>query len=201
MTEVMDRMRQRGYEPNAISFNTAMDAAIRAKDMNKAWVFLQKMREAKFNPDKYSVSILAKGLHTSPSAQHIRDLVRVLKELAPTCDKTVMQNAYQTVVETAVKLNQRDLVVLAFAQMRRDGVTPSHASEKLMAKISGNSCGISSSPESAQQTRAPPKAQKMQAAPQPKEVPQESKRVESKATPPWRSRKVTEAENRAAPAA
>ncbi|CAE7830152.1 unnamed protein product [Symbiodinium microadriaticum] len=57
--EVMQRMKARRISPNAISFNTIMDAAVRAGRPEEAWSRQQEMRQHGYKPDKFTCSILA----------------------------------------------------------------------------------------------------------------------------------------------
>merc|ERR1719473_185502 len=49
---VLERIRRRGLRPNAITFNTFMDAAVRGGLCEDAWGTLAEMRAAGLKPDK-----------------------------------------------------------------------------------------------------------------------------------------------------
>merc|ERR1719223_1969418 len=57
---IMARMRTRGFKPNAITFNTAMDSAIRSGRCADAWKLLDDLRSTGLRPDKFTCSILIK---------------------------------------------------------------------------------------------------------------------------------------------
>merc|ERR1719440_2365884 len=68
---VIKRMRQRGLTPNAITFNTAMDAAVRGARSGTAWALLRDMRSSGLKPDKFTCSILGKSLSMSSVDQDL----------------------------------------------------------------------------------------------------------------------------------
>lgn len=70
--QALDGMRKRGLAPNAISFNTAMDAAVRGGRAADAWRLLGELRDAGLQPDKYTCSILVKGLEKTPASDRVR---------------------------------------------------------------------------------------------------------------------------------
>merc|ERR1719444_87444 len=59
--KLLDEMSQVGVKPNAITFNTAMDAAVRSLWRVYAWRVLARMVESGLSPDRFTCSILMKG--------------------------------------------------------------------------------------------------------------------------------------------
>merc|ERR1719201_1062444 len=84
--QAISRMRERGLKMNAITFNTAMDAAVRGVCMDEAWNLLKDMRRAGCKPDKFTCSILVKGLSKQPASEHLQNCLEVLREVDPSCD-------------------------------------------------------------------------------------------------------------------
>merc|ERR1719401_2089420 len=122
-------MRARGLRPNAITYNTAMDSAVRAARNELAWGLLKEMREAKLVPDKFSCSILIKGLAKSPGANHILAALDLLLEVDATLDVTLKSTLYHTVLDSAHTANDcksasecQGLVPKIFAQMKQQRV-------------------------------------------------------------------------------
>lgn len=125
------QMRNRGLSPNSITFNTTMDAAVRGCKNGEAWKVFDAMRVAKMRPDKFTCSILVKGLKKGAPAEHIQSSLELLAEVGASCDATLLSGLYHTVLEAAVAGHHQDLMAKTIAHMRRSGVP--HRSEALAA--------------------------------------------------------------------
>jgi len=120
----LQRMRQRGLSPNSITFNTTMDAAVRGGQIGEAWKVLAAMRAAKMRPDKFTCSILVKGLAKGAPAEHVQSSLELLAEVGTACDAALLSSLYHNVLEAAVAGPHQELVAKTVAQMRRCGVPP-----------------------------------------------------------------------------
>mmetsp|Transcript_58634 Transcript_58634/g.119326 ORF Transcript_58634/g.119326 Transcript_58634/m.119326 type:complete len:511 (-) Transcript_58634:90-1622(-) len=131
-------MRGRGLRPNAITYNTAMDVAVRAGRNELAWGFLKEMREAKLYPDKFSCSILIKGLAKSPGADYILAALDLLREVDTALDLTLKSTLYQTLLDAANVCKPADespvLPAKVFAQMRLHHVAPTAAVQRMVVQ-------------------------------------------------------------------
>mmetsp|Transcript_69322 Transcript_69322/g.224092 ORF Transcript_69322/g.224092 Transcript_69322/m.224092 type:complete len:499 (+) Transcript_69322:158-1654(+) len=133
--KVLERMRQRGLKPNAITFNSAMDAAVRGLRAAEAWGLLQEMRRAGLRPDKYTCSILVKGLARSPSLVHVQGALELLREVDALLDKALRSTLYRTVAEAAAQVGEPATLARAFAQMRQQQVAPSATMQKRLREF------------------------------------------------------------------
>jgi len=74
-----------GLQPNDISYNTVIDAAVRSKRLDEAWGLVLEMGEKGIEADKYTCSILIKGLHNigqGPAREaHLNTALEYLKRL------------------------------------------------------------------------------------------------------------------------
>lgn len=120
----MQRMRKRGLSPNSITFNTTMDAAVRGCRNGEAWKVLAAMRAANMRPDKFTCSILVKGLAKGAPAEHIQSSLELLMEVGTSCDATLLSSLYHNVLEAAVAGPHQELTAKTIAQMRRYSVPP-----------------------------------------------------------------------------
>jgi len=115
-----------------------MDAAVRAAQCDDAWDFLAKMRAAGLHPDKFTASILIKGLAQSaraPSgkegaaaskiADRVRSAVELLREIHYSLDATFAGSMYNTVFEAAAQLPDNTPALQVFATMRQCKIAPS----------------------------------------------------------------------------
>lgn len=135
--QVIKRMRHRGLVTNAITFNTAMDAAVRSMRCGDAWELLQEMRKCGFRPDKFTCSILVKGLAKSPVADHVRMTLDLLHEVDATCDATLRSTLYHSVLEAAAQANDTSVLMLTFNQMRQHQVMLTANAYRLLVQVLG----------------------------------------------------------------
>jgi len=133
----LGRMKRRGLSPNAITFNTMMDAAVRGQRSGKAWELLQEMRDAGMRPDKFTCSILVKGLTKSASPDNFKDTLALLSEVGPACDMALRTTLYHVVLEAASQAGERELLVQTFTQMQQTNVVPSATAYKLLGMAMG----------------------------------------------------------------
>lgn len=121
---VIQRMRGRGLKPNAITFNSVMDAAVRSQKSASAWEILQDMRSSGLSPDKYTCSIMVKGLSQNPTSIHVQSALDLLREVNTMCDKTLRTTLYHSVIEAAAQAGDTSLLMHAFSQARQYMVVP-----------------------------------------------------------------------------
>jgi pentatricopeptide repeat protein len=135
--QVINRMVQRGLTTNAITFNTAMDAAVRSLRIQEAWDLLKDMRKAGFRPDKFTCSILVKGLVKQPISDHIRNSLELLSEVDSTCDATLRSTLYHSVLESAAQVPDTVMLMNTFSQMRSHQVALTANAYRLLVQALG----------------------------------------------------------------
>jgi len=122
--EVVLRMRRRGLRPNAITFNSAMDAAVRSRRTAEAWDLLEDMRTAGLTPDKYTCSILVKGLAHEPLPRRVQNALDLLQEVGGALDKALRTTLFHAVIEAAEQTGDSLMLTHVFAQAKRHQVVP-----------------------------------------------------------------------------
>mmetsp|Transcript_159669 Transcript_159669/g.387670 ORF Transcript_159669/g.387670 Transcript_159669/m.387670 type:complete len:509 (-) Transcript_159669:72-1598(-) len=132
---VIQQIRRRGLKPNAITFNSAMDAAVRSRRTAEAWDLLEDMRTAGLTPDKYTCSILVKGLVHQPLPGHIQNALDLLHEVDSALDKTLRTTLFHAVIEAAAQTDDSPILMHVFAQARQHRVTPTAAAYKRLREI------------------------------------------------------------------
>merc|ERR550532_1053821 len=86
---VLKKMRENGVQPNSITFNSAMDAAVRGQEGAAAWHLLESMRRAGIRPDKCTATILVKDLSRDQTPTKLREALRLMQEVSAQCDKSL----------------------------------------------------------------------------------------------------------------
>lgn len=135
--QVVLRMRERGLQTNAITYNTAMDAAVRSARSQDAWELLDEMRSARFRPDKFTCSILVKGLGKNAQPEHIRNCLGLLHEVDSTCDATLRSTLYHSVLEAAATGSDTSMLMATFSAMRKHQVTLTASAYRLIVQALG----------------------------------------------------------------
>jgi len=135
--QVINRMVKRGLTTNAISFNTAMDAAVRSLRIQEAWDLLKDMRKAGFRPDKFTCSILVKGLGKQPVSDHIKNSLELLAEVNSICDATLRSTLYHSVLEAAAQVPDTTMLMSTFSQMRSHQVALTANAYRLLVQALG----------------------------------------------------------------
>lgn len=135
--QVVARMRERGLQGNAITYNTAMDAAVRSMRLGDAWEWLKDMRKAGFRPDKFTCSILVKGLGKNAQAENFRNSLELLQEVNSTCEATLRSTLYQSVLEAAAQVSDTTILMSTFSQMRRHQVPLTANAYRLLVQALG----------------------------------------------------------------
>mmetsp|Transcript_6710 Transcript_6710/g.18417 ORF Transcript_6710/g.18417 Transcript_6710/m.18417 type:complete len:497 (-) Transcript_6710:158-1648(-) len=124
---VITRIRRRGLKPNAITFNSVMDAAVRSKRTADAWQVLEEMRISGLRPDKYTCSILVKGLTHEPTPAQVQSALDLLHEVDGALDKTLRTTLFHAVIEAAAQAGDSSMLMHVFSQTRQHQVTPTAA--------------------------------------------------------------------------
>lgn len=135
--EILNQMRASGKVPNAITFNTAMDAAVRGTCNGQAWGLLREMRACNLNPDKFTCSILVKGLNKSPTAERVQEVITLLRDAGPACDMSLQTSMYQVVIEAAAQCCGNEVFAQIFSQMRHYNVAPTTTAYRILHRVVG----------------------------------------------------------------
>lgn len=116
--DMLDLMVSRSVTPNAITFNTVMDAAVRKGQVDDAWQVLHQMCQAGIQPDKFTCTILVKGLQSSSTAKQLTTVVDILVQVLPRCEPTLRSTVFRSIMEVANRLKCLKSMVRVFNQLR-----------------------------------------------------------------------------------
>jgi len=120
--KVLGRMRDRGVFPNAVTYNSVMDAAVRSMRGDAAWKLLREMRDVGLQPDKFTASILTRALALGPTCEQVQVSLDLLREVERQCDCMLKTNLYLAVVDSATRVEDGSLLMHAMAQARQHGI-------------------------------------------------------------------------------
>jgi pentatricopeptide repeat protein len=145
---VLEQMQKIGVQPNLISFNTAMDCAVRSvgnlmnsndrdnsaagcRDLaQKPWELVARMEAAGLAPDRYTCSTLIKGVHLSGCSVHeIDKAISILKNLGSEglqCvdndNARLAEVLFNTMLDACVNIRDLNRMIGVFTMMREYNV-------------------------------------------------------------------------------
>lgn len=133
-----DEMRSRGIKPNAITYNTILNAFAQCKAMHRAPMLLQEMRDAQppIEPDIVTYSTIVKGYCASGELDKALSLHKVMKQDANLKPDEV---AYNSLLDGCTKQNRLDEALELVSDMRRAGVPASNFTLSILVKLLGRS--------------------------------------------------------------
>merc|ERR1719359_2099133 len=120
--KLLDDMWQAGVRPNAITFNTVMDAAVRSSRIADAWRALAQMCDAGLAPDKFTCTTLMKGLQNGATSEQLTMILDFMQTATKECDSTLRSFLFRNVIEATAHVNDPKLTAKAVAQMRQQRV-------------------------------------------------------------------------------
>jgi len=127
--DTLHEMQSREISPNAVTFNSLINAAIANRDMTMAWRFLRKMEDFKVNVDAYTCSIMIKGLKHGSQKADVDDIFALIERSHVVPDEVLVNG----LLDACVRLRDAKRLSQAVEQFTQLGVVPSmHAYTVLM---------------------------------------------------------------------
>jgi len=122
----LEKMPAHGLKPNMITFNTVMDSAVRCKQPAQAWRVLSVMRDAGHRPDKYTCSILVKGLHDGASEEQIKECFSLLQTLcndkASEENRQLFEVLFLSLLEASIKAKDLKIAMEIYGELKHIGI-------------------------------------------------------------------------------
>lgn len=122
--KVLDSMIEHNVKPNSITFNTVMDAAVRSSQIEEAWTFVERMRQTGIRPDKYTCTILMKGLHEQSTPKQLSMVLDLIQSVLPQCDAALGSSLFRGLLQAAARLSNTTLLMHIFNQLQGQNVSP-----------------------------------------------------------------------------
>merc|ERR1719478_1674175 len=104
--KTMHLMKSAGLEPNCVTFNELLDAAIKRK-MGDVWPVLAEMKACGVRPNHISGSILLKTIRSDSSFANVERVLDVMDSLVEEMDEVLLSS----VVEACIRAGRVDLLV------------------------------------------------------------------------------------------
>lgn len=111
-------MTERGLVANLITFNTAIDAAVRGRRPEDAWRLLGQIHQQGLKPDKCTCSTLAKSLQHQPTSERLRATLELLDAVADECGYDLAKRVLSGALDVATRLADAALAARTLEKMR-----------------------------------------------------------------------------------
>jgi len=144
---LLNKMVERGKEPNLITFNTAMDSAVRAQRSDDMWrLYSLMVKESNLKPDKCTCSTLVKGLYQNhdETKERLVSILELIEDVIYECSGVLLNSLFSGVLEASCRMSDAALAMRAFKRMCQSGVAltaPEIRSLALTAAKAGDVAG------------------------------------------------------------
>jgi len=119
---LLETMEKRGVQPNLISYNTIIDAAVRAKKMEVAWRMYGQMRRIPgLVPDKCTCSTLVKALQQRPTSEQVESVLELVGEVHSGCSRDLGSRLYNGILYAALRMSDLRLALKVKSQIAEHG--------------------------------------------------------------------------------
>jgi pentatricopeptide repeat protein len=117
---LLDSMRQRNVTGNHITYNTAIDAAVRGHRVEDAWTLFGDMRDlAGLLPDKCTASTMVKALQLDPTVDRLEGIASLLQSTVASCPVELAGRLFANTLQIAVRLKDLTQAMRIFATMQQ----------------------------------------------------------------------------------
>jgi pentatricopeptide repeat protein len=120
---LLARACEAGHTPNAITYNTLLDALVRSHTTSSEVVCaLDEMRNAGHTPDKFTCSILVRAVALHPTSRNLSATLKALAEANAQLDERSMASHYNALLEAANSISEDLLSMQCKTMMRERGI-------------------------------------------------------------------------------
>jgi pentatricopeptide repeat protein len=135
-SRLFDAMAKQGVQPNVITFNTIIDAAVRARQFDEAWRRYDQMRQsAALIPDKCTCSTLVKALQHKPTPELVGRVVELVGRVVEGCPKDLAGRLLSSTLYSALRISDLGLTLRLKAMITEQGFALSQADIRSIAKL------------------------------------------------------------------
>jgi pentatricopeptide repeat protein len=135
-SRLFDSLGKQGVQPNVITFNTIIDAAVRAQRIDEAWRRYDQMcQSAAVKPDKCTCSTLVKALQQKPTPYQVDRVLELVGCVVAGCQKDLAGRLLSTTLFAALRISDLKLALRAKAMITEQGFTLSEADLRSIAQL------------------------------------------------------------------
>jgi pentatricopeptide repeat protein len=135
-------MKQQGIKGNIITYNTLIDAAVRAKRTDIAWCWYAQLREAPgLWPDKCTCSTLVKALQQRPKQEEIELAIDLVGTVVRECPRDLRGRLLTATLNAAIRSCNLHLTLKAQAALTDHGFALSSDDAQSIATLQARKKG------------------------------------------------------------
>lgn len=133
-----DAMEKRGASPNIITFNTMIDAAVRARNTDQAWRLYDVMQQSPtMKPDKCTCSTLVKALQHRPTSLQVKRTLELVGSVVEGCQKDLAGRLLSSVLYAALRISDVATVLETKSKILEQGFALSESDTRAIAQLQG----------------------------------------------------------------
>jgi pentatricopeptide repeat protein len=135
-------MKQHGIWANIISYNTCIDACVRAKKMDLAWSLYGQLQQIPdLRPDKCTASTLVKALQHRPTSDDVEKVLDLVAEVVAGCPRDLGSRLFTGVMFAAIRLSDLQLAEKTRARIIGHGFALSDDDERALITLQARKAG------------------------------------------------------------
>jgi len=133
----LQEMRELSLEPNQITYNSLINAAVSSGNMSAAWKYVSTMKLAGIAIDSFTVSTMMKGLRHAASREDVDNTLRLLED-----DMPVDEVLVTTLVDACIRLRDIARLTAVVQAFRRSGAVPSESAYATVLRAYGHARAV-----------------------------------------------------------
>merc|ERR1719502_1171792 len=114
---LLKEMRERGLQPNKITYNELINSKVEAGDRNGVWDVVAQMKNQGESPNSVTCSILLKALTERASKQDVKRTMDLIEYMEDPMDEVL----FSSVIEACLRVGQLDLLSRQMQKYARQG--------------------------------------------------------------------------------
>lgn len=130
----LQQMHRQGLNPNAVTYNSLVKAAVSKQDLQGAWHVIHDMEKDGINPDASTCSILMGGIRHAPAAEEIDKVIELIRRANVELDDILTR----CLLDVCVRLRDNKRLFEVLGQLRVGKVVPSLHTYSLLIKAFGH---------------------------------------------------------------
>merc|ERR1719161_2055930 len=114
---LLKEMRERGLQPNKITYNELINSKVEAGDRNGVWDVVAQMKNQGEPPNSVTCSILLKALTERASKQDVKRTMDLIEYMEDPMDEVL----FSSIIEACLRVGQLDLLSRQMQKYARQG--------------------------------------------------------------------------------
>ncbi|KAL8428307.1 hypothetical protein ACSSS7_007318 [Eimeria intestinalis] len=118
--KTLRRMRERNVPPDEVSFNLLVNAAVSCGRVDRAWHYVDELKNAELEPDKFTISSLVKSLQPGQNHSLIQRTLRLMDGV-DVCEDLILLS---TCIDATLRLGDMERLRRLLARFETSSLSP-----------------------------------------------------------------------------